>query len=71
MADEVEGAVEGDGGGEYVGVQERQQRIQLVQVVLHWRARQQQHKLPPAPQGAASHLGIADNGPYYVQVALH
>ena len=48
MMHQVEGVVKGRGVGEDVGVQEVQERVQLVQVVLQRGAGQQKHELPPA-----------------------
>ena len=48
VVDQVKGVVEGRGVGEDVRIQEIEQRVQLVQVVLERRPRQQQHVLPPA-----------------------
>ena len=47
MLGEVEGLVKGGGIGEDVRVQEAQQRVELVQVVLQGRPRQQQRVLAP------------------------
>jgi hypothetical protein len=53
VIDEVKGVVKGRGVGEDVGVQKVEQRVQLVQIVLHRRARQQQHVAAPAGRSRA------------------
>ena len=68
---EVEGGVEGRRVGEDVRVEEAEQRIQLVQVVLQRRARQQQRVLAPARTPAASQVHMPRQAPAIVPHACY
>jgi hypothetical protein len=61
MVSEVESVIEWCRGGEDVWVEIRQQRIQLVQVVLHRRPRQQQCVLAPAYEAGTRCTGRPTN----------
>lgn len=67
MVHEVEGVVEGVGVGEDVRMQEGQQRVELVQVVLHGGARQQHRVLVPAGAGGGAVTACSCTGADFVK----